>query len=235
MEIKYLESKKFDFSQPPENEEKRKEFITFLLDDRRLINTSLKLLRKNGLIDENVFKNILEVLANLYFEPVTDPSGIKIDEENTEPEYLESIKKKKDDISLNNSLLEKIKKKIKFNFVKAEVIKKKENNIGGFIVVRSNMAMVESMTEIENVEVANTENEAKIDSELKTDDILKIENENKTNLGEKSNEEFGKEENVEKSNITNEKGESNEIKQENEINNPENKIENTTPKSILIY
>ena len=43
-EINYLESKKLDFTQPPENEEKRLEFIEFMKDNKRLVNKSLKIL-----------------------------------------------------------------------------------------------------------------------------------------------------------------------------------------------
>jgi hypothetical protein len=150
-ELRYMESKKYDLTQQPENDEKRKEFLEFLLDNKRIVNKSLKLLMDNEYVSDYVYRIFLETIANLYFEKPQDPAGIEIDPENQEPQYLESIKKKQDEMTKYNIKLEKLKKKIKLNFVKGENLRKKVDNIGGFIMVKPNMRVIDSVNEIEEI------------------------------------------------------------------------------------
>ncbi len=147
-----MESKKFDFSQPVESEEKRNDFTNFLLDERRLVNKSIKILLQREEISSDIFTYVLKKLAKIYLMPPVDPSALEIDPENQEPEYIDSIKKKKEEIAANNQKMEKLKKKIKLNFVKGDLLKKKVNNIGGFITINPNHSVVETINEIELLE-----------------------------------------------------------------------------------
>lgn len=150
-ELRYMESKKYDFTQPPENDEKRKEFLEFLLDNKRIVNKSLKTLIESEYVSDYVYRIFIETIANLYFEKPQDPAGIEIDPENQEPQYLESIKKKQEEMNKYNIKLEKLKKKIKLNFVKGDSLKKKVDNIGGFIMVKPNLRVMDSINEIEEI------------------------------------------------------------------------------------
>jgi len=184
-ELRYLESKKFDFSQPPENEEKKKEFIEFLLDDRRVVNKSLKLLMENKLVSEEIYRMFLETVTKIYFYTPIDPAtAIQIDENNQEPEYLESIKKQQEEIVQMNTKMENLKKKIKINFVNAEHLKKKRENVGGFIVVKPNKSVVENIIELEEapvVEVVKEEENNTSKNEVTQENIKEEQDHNKTN------------------------------------------------------
>lgn len=153
-EMRYLESDKFDFSQPPGSEERKKQFIDFLTDTRRLMNKSTMLLLEKEMMSDYLFKIFLEEIAHLYFQNPKDPASIEIDSERQDnPEYMEEIKKQQDEINDYNSTLEKMKKKIRFYFIKAEDLKKKRENVGGFIKVYPNKGVVETIQEIEEAEV----------------------------------------------------------------------------------
>ena len=147
-ELKYLESNLFDFTNI--TDEKRKDFNNFLVDNRRFVNKSIKLLLEKGFLGYDIFENLLGIVAETYFQQPKDPAQVvEIDPENQEPEYLELIKKKQDEVTQENLKIEKMKKKIKLNFIKTEDLKKKRNNIGGFIIVHPNPDVVDSLVEIE--------------------------------------------------------------------------------------
>jgi hypothetical protein len=168
LELRYLESSKFDFSEIPQEEEKRKEYHTFLLDNRRFVNTSIKLLLEKEILTEYVYKSFLESVAKIYFSQTVDPlSAIEVDTNNQEDDYLQIIEQKKIEIENYNKKMEKMKRKIKLNFIKPDDLKKKRDKIGGFVTVLANKNIIESMIEIE---------EPVVNLDIKSEDV---ENKNK--------------------------------------------------------
>lgn len=158
LELRYLESAKYDFKDIPFEEAKRREFHEFMLDDRRFVNKSVKFLLEKGLLTEYVYRSFLEAIAKIYlFQPV-DPSSIEVDPSNQDESYLESIDKMKTTMELQNRTMKKMKSRIKLEFVNPEDLKKKRDNIGGFLTVHSTKQVYESLIEIEEPPVDNLNN-----------------------------------------------------------------------------
>lgn len=151
--IKFLESQRFDFSAIPEEEDKKMEFKKFILDEKRFYNKSVKMLINNGLLSKEIHDNLISYIADIYFYQPVDINNpdiqaqINPDPDNQEPEYVNSYKAKAEEISKQNQLFEKLKRKIKFSFVKPEVLKKKKNNIIGLIKVNPILDTYENYTE----------------------------------------------------------------------------------------
>jgi len=149
LKMNYLESQKFDFSDVPLEDAKRKEYHEFILDDRRFVNKSIKLLLEKEILTEYIYRSFLENIAKLVLSLPITPNTIEMDSENQDDEYIKLIENKNIQIERENKKLEKMKKKIKLNFIKPEDLKKKRDNIGGFVTILSNKHVVESMIEIE--------------------------------------------------------------------------------------
>ncbi len=150
-DIRYLESNRFDLKAPPETDDKRKELVDFVLDNRRLMNKSVKLMLEKEMISDNIFKMLMELIANTYLGVNKNPP--EPDDTNQEPEYLEMIKKETEDVAAYNEKLEKMKKKINFYFVKPEDLKKKRENVGGFVIVYPDKDIVDEIEEVDEVPV----------------------------------------------------------------------------------
>ena len=156
LELKYLESPKYDFESIAE--ERRGEFKDFIKDERRYISKSLKLLvNELGVVNREDVNLFNDVISDLYFKGNVEPEKVEGDPENQEPEYLEKIKLQNEEnekkAAEENAKYEKIKKKIKLVFVKPEVFKNKRQNIGGFVMVEPNDREVDKVTEVEEVVV----------------------------------------------------------------------------------
>jgi hypothetical protein len=133
IDIKYLESTKYDLKNITDN--RRNEYIEYMLDDRRFINKGLELSVQLGLIDVYNIKRVKKILTDIYFRTPIDPATIEADPTNEEPEYLESIQKQRIEIQLNNEKNEKLKKKIRLTAINKDILKNKRNNICGFISI----------------------------------------------------------------------------------------------------
>ncbi len=193
LQLNYLESQKFDFSDIPVEESKRKEYHDFILDDRRFVNKSIKLLLEKEILTEYIYKSFLETIAKVFLSLPIDQNTVEIDPENQDDEYLKSLEQKKIQIEIENKKFEKMKKKIKFKFVKPEDLKKKRDNMGGFVTVQSIKQVIESMIEIEDPAV-------EINNQNKEGENLNTNNEN----NQQNAEESKNEENIPKDKVSNE-------------------------------
>lgn len=139
--LKYLESQRFDFTAIPDDEAKKKEFKQFLLDEKRLYNKSLKILSDQGVVEKKLIDIVISEITDIYFRQPIDPNNADIQAkinpqpDNQDPIYLARIKEEVEKITLQNSITEKMKKKIKILMVKPEILKKKRNNIISLIRV----------------------------------------------------------------------------------------------------
>lgn len=197
--LKYLESQRYDFSNIPDEEEKRKEFKNFLVDEKRFYNKSIKILINHGLIDKSFYEVIINKFADIYFRNNIDINNPDVQLEiNPQPEnqdqiYLDSVKIKSEEILKENQLYEKLKKKIKFVFIKPEILKKKKNNYIGLITVDPVLDTYEKYTEelIEEVEeIHQIENIISDDNEIKENNEI---NENMENIENMENNDNNKE------------------------------------------
>ena len=197
--LKYLESQRYDFSNIPDEEEKRKEFKNFLIDEKRFYNKSIKILINHGLIDKSLYEVIINKFADIYFRNNIDINNPDVQLEiNPQPEnqdqiYLDSVKIKSEEILKENQLYEKLKKKIKFVFIKPEILKKKKNNYIGLITVDPVLDTYEKYTEklIEEVEeIHQIENIISEDNEIKENNEI---NENMENIENMENNDNNKE------------------------------------------
>jgi hypothetical protein len=168
-ELRYLESQKFDFTNI--TEDKKAELVGFLLDYRRVVNKSLKLLIDQGILSRDLYQIFMEEVVGYYFKNITDPSTIEVDPSSQEPEYLEMIKKQQDELTASNAKIEKIKKKIILKFVKADDLKAKRDTYGGFILVHPNEKVIESVNEIEEVPIKIPEGDNIIKTSSKLGDL----------------------------------------------------------------
>ena len=161
LELKYLESPKYDFENIPED--KKEDFKNFLKDERRYISKSLHMLIDMGVVKKESVNSFNEAVADIYFKQNIEPEKVEGDPENQEPEYLEKIRIENENnekkAADENAKYEKMKKRIKIVFIKPEVFKKKRNNIGGFITVDPNILEKEKVTEIEEVPIKKEEEE----------------------------------------------------------------------------
>lgn len=154
LELKYLESTKYDFESIAE--ERKGEFKEFIKDERRYISKSLKLLvNELGVVNKDDVNLFNEVISELYFKTNVEAEKVEGDPENQEPEYLEKIRLQNEEnekkAADENAKYEKIKKKIKLVFVKPEVFKNKRKNIGGFVMVEPNDREIDKIVEVEEV------------------------------------------------------------------------------------
>lgn len=160
--IKYLESQRFDFSAIPDDELKRKEFKEFLLDEKRFYNKSAKILINNGYLSKQIYDGLISAVAETYFKQPVDTNSPEIQAKmNPEPDnqdetYLKKVKAKIEEINSQNQIIDKLKKKIKIQFIKPEVLKKKKANIVSLITVNPVEDTFETYTEeiVEEVTVA---------------------------------------------------------------------------------
>ena len=131
------------------------------------------------------------------------------------------MKEATEKINLENSILDKMKKKIKLTFVKPEVLKKKRNNIISLIRVFPVEDTYETYTEQYVEEVIEKEEEILPVNEenIKDEDLNNVENnenqikEEKENENENENKEENKEDEAEKEKVK-EKEKKEEIKEE---------------------
>ena len=216
LELRYLESPKYDWENIPE--ERKKEFADFIKDDRRYISKSVHKLIELGIIKKEYLDIFNEIISEIYFQGPIEPEKIEPDPSKAEDAtYQEEIKKKQEEAEKKaqdeNALNEKIKKKIKINMIKPEIFKKKRNNIGAFIIVEPNPYEKGVVQEIEEVQISQN-GEEKIEQNEEQKEEEKKEEEKK--------EEEKKEEKEEKE--EKEGGEEKEDKEENKVENE--KVEN---------
>ena len=212
LELRYLESPKYDWENIPE--ERKKEFADFIKDDRRYISKSVHKLIELGIIKKEYLDIFNEIISEIYFQGPIEPEKIEPDPSKAEDAtYQEEIKKKQEEAEKKaqdeNALNEKIKKKIKINMIKPEIFKKKRNNIGAFIIVEPNPYEKGVVQEIEEVQISQN-GEEKIEENEEPKEEEKKEEEKKEE--EKKEEKEEKEEKEDKE----EKEEKEEIKVENE-------------------
>ena len=212
LELRYLESPKYDWENIPE--ERKKEFAEFIKDDRRYISKSVHKLIELGIIKKEYLDIFNEIISEIYFQGPIEPEKIEPDPSKAEDAtYQEEIKKKQEEAEKKaqdeNALNEKIKKKIKINMIKPEIFKKKRNNIGAFIIVEPNPYEKGVVQEIEEVQISQN-GEEKIEENEEQKEEEKKEEEKKEE--EKKEEKEEKEEKEDKE----EKEEKEEIKVENE-------------------
>ena len=212
LELRYLESPKYDWENIPE--ERKKEFAEFIKDDRRYISKSVHKLIELGIIKKEYLDIFNEIISEIYFQGPIEPEKIEPDPSKAEDAtYQEEIKKKQEEAEKKaqdeNALNEKIKKKIKINMIKPEIFKKKRNNIGAFIIVEPNPYEKGVVQEIEEVQISQNREE-KIEENEEQKEEEKKEEEKKEE--EKKEEKEEKEEKEDKE----EKEEKEEIKVENE-------------------
>ena len=213
LELRYLESPKYDWENIPE--ERKKEFADFIKDDRRYISKSVHKLIELGIIKKEYLDIFNEIISEIYFQGPIEPEKIEPDPSKAEDAtYQEEIKKKQEEAEKKaqdeNALNEKIKKKIKLNMIKPEIFKKKRNNIGAFIIVEPNPYEKGVVQEIEEVQISQNgeekieENEEPKEEEKKEEE--KKEEEKKEEKEEKEEKEGGEEkEDKEEIKVENEK------------------------------
>ena len=213
LELRYLESPKYDWENIPE--ERKKEFADFIKDDRRYISKSVHKLIELGIIKKEYLDIFNEIISEIYFQGPIEPEKIEPDPSKAEDAtYQEEIKKKQEEAEKKaqdeNALNEKIKKKIKLNMIKPEIFKKKRNNIGAFIIVEPNPYEKGVVQEIEEVQISQNgeekieENEEQKEEEKKEEE--KKEEEKKEEKEEKEEKEGGEEkEDKEEIKVENEK------------------------------
>ena len=159
LELKYLESPKYDFENIPED--KREDYKNFIKDERRYISKSLHMLIDMGVVKKENVNLFNETVAELYFKGNIEPTKIEPDPENQDPDYLEKIRVENENnekkAADENAKYEKIQKRIKLIFIKPEVFKKNRNNIGGFITVDPNILEIGKITEVEEVPIHKEE------------------------------------------------------------------------------
>lgn len=147
LEIKYLESKRFNFSEIPS--ERQDEFIEFIYDYRRFVNKSIKLLIEKNLISKTSLDLLLNVIVGIYFKDKSTIPQVEINNDNQEPEYIELKNKEKETYLKEIDRIEKLKKKIKFRMIKPALLKRRRDNMAGFIEVLPNEAIKENVIDFD--------------------------------------------------------------------------------------
>jgi hypothetical protein len=207
LELRYLESPKFDWENIPE--ERRGEFANFIKDDRRYISKSVHKMIELGILRKEYLDTFNEIISEMYFQGPIEPEKIEPDPSKAEDAtYQEEIKKRQEEAEKKaqdeNAFNEKIKKKIKINMIKPEVFKKKRNNIGAFIIVEPNPFEKGVVEEIEEVPISSQNEEEKKEGENEAPKEEEKKEEEKKEE-EKKEEEKPKEENPEEKKEGNEK------------------------------
>lgn len=224
--IKYLESERFNFSEPI-SEERRPEFIDFIHDYRRFVNKSLKVLIDQAQLPQNSLDLVLSAIVALYFKDKSAIPLVEVNAENQDPEYVEKIKQEQEDYVEAVGRLEAVKKKIKFVMVKPSVLKKRRENIAAFIQVSPALGVKETLTETDELPVTERPKTTHTAANLKSD-----ENPNSEAIKAEDNEENNKEnENNDNENAESKIGDSSNKNEgdnnaESESNSRENKAEN---------
>ena len=230
LELKYLESPKYDFENIPE--ERRPEFAEFIKDERRYISKSVHELIHLGLLNKDIVNAFNEAVSDFYFKN-PEQEKIEIDPENQDEAYQEEMKKKQEEAEKkaqdDAAKLELIRKKIKFTIIKPEVFKKKRENIGGFVTVEPNQIEKAIITESEEVPIKPPEEEKNEEGEegeegeheekqdeQKEEEKKEGEEEKKEVEEKKEGEEEKKEGEEEKKEVEEEKKEGEEEKKEGE-------------------
>jgi hypothetical protein len=198
LELRYLESPKYDWENIPE--ERRKEFANFIKDDRRYISKSVHKMIELGIIKKEYLDIFNEIISEMYFPGPIEPEKIEPDPSKAEDAaYQEEIKKKQEEAEKKaqeeNVFNEKIKKKIKINIIKPEVFKKKRNNMGAFIIIEPNPYEKGVVQEIEEVPISQIEENKEGENEEPKEGEEKKEEEKKEEENKEENQEEKKEEN----------------------------------------
>ena len=198
LELRYLESPKYDWENIPE--ERRKEFANFIKDDRRYISKSVHKMIELGIIKKEYLDIFNEIISEMYFPGPIEPEKIESDPSKAEDAaYQEEIKKKQEEAEKKaqeeNVFNEKIKKKIKINIIKPEVFKKKRNNMGAFIIIEPNPYEKGVVQEIEEVPISQIEENKEGENEEPKEGEEKKEEEKKEEENKEENQEEKKEEN----------------------------------------
>ena len=198
LELRYLESPKYDWENIPE--ERRKEFANFIKDDRRYISKSVHKMIELGIIKKEYLDIFNEIISEMNFPGPIEPEKIEPDPSKAEDAaYQEEIKKKQEEAEKKaqeeNVFNEKIKKKIKINIIKPEVFKKKRNNMGAFIIIEPNPYEKGVVQEIEEVPISQIEENKEGENEEPKEGEEKKEEEKKEEENKEENQEEKKEEN----------------------------------------
>ena len=223
LELRYLESPKYDWENIPE--ERKNEFANFIKDDRRYISKSVHKMIELGIINKDFLDIFNEVVSEMYFQGPIEPEKIEPDPSKAEDAtYQEEIKKKQEEAEKKaqdeNSLNEKLKKKIKINIIKPEIFKKKRNNIGAFIIVEPNPYEKGVVQEIEEVPISQVEEAKEGENEEKKEEEKKEEEKKEEEKKEEEKKEENgenKEEN-EKVEEVNQEGNKEEVKEQSKLN-----------------
>ena len=223
LELRYLESPKYDWENIPE--ERKNEFANFIKDDRRYISKSVHKMIELGIINKDFLDIFNEVVSEMYFQGPIEPEKIEPDPSKAEDAtYQEEIKKKQEEAEKKaqdeNSLNEKLKKKIKINIIKPEIFKKKRNNIGAFIIVEPNPYEKGVVQEIEEVPISQVEEAKEGENEEKKEEEKKEEEKKEEEKKEEEKKEENgenKEEN-EKVEEVNHEGNKEEVKEQSKLN-----------------
>ena len=142
--IKYIRSQKYDFNNIPDEEQKKKEFKNFLIDEKRFYNKSLSILVNQGIIEKRLLNIILSEIADIKFRSPIDIENQDVQNlinptpQNQDTDYVTQVKENMEKIRLENSNLAKMQKKINISFVNADDLRKKKNNIISLIRVFPN-------------------------------------------------------------------------------------------------
>ena len=218
LELRYLESPKYDWENIPE--ERKNEFANFIKDDRRYISKSVHKMIELGIINKDFLDIFNEVVSEMYFQGPIEPDPSKAEDAT----YQEEIKKKQEEAEKKaqdeNSLNEKLKKKIKINIIKPEIFKKKRNNIGAFIIVEPNPYEKGVVQEIEEVPISQVEEAKEGENEEKKEEEKKEEEKKEEEKKEEEKKEENgenKEEN-EKVEEVNHEGNKEEVKEQSKLN-----------------
>ncbi len=220
MEIKYLESKRFNFNEIPY--ERQDEFIEFIHDYRRFVNKSIKILIDKNLISKNSLDLLLKVIVGIYFKDKSTIPQIEINNDNQDQDYIEMKNKEKEKYLKDIDRLEKLKKKIKFRMIKPAILKRKRDNIAGFIEVLPNELLKQNIIDFDELPPIEKDK-----SKLNISKLSQNQEEKKQDEGENAeNKALNKEgDSGERENSTKEKQE---IEEGNEKVEKEKKQENET-------
>ena len=225
MELRYLESPKYDWENIPD--EKKNDFANFIKDERRYISKSVHKLIELGIIKKEFLDIFNEVIAEIYFQGPIEPEKIEPDPSKAEDAaYQEEIKKLQEEAEKKaqdeNAFNEKIKKKIKINLIKPEIFKKKRDNIGAFITVEPNPFEKGLVQEIEEIPISKRESEKKGEEEKEEENNQ----ENKEQKEEEKAQEGAENKEANQQQVGENKEENNEQKPEEKKEGEEEKKEN---------
>ena len=226
LELRYLESPKYDWENIPE--EKKNDFANFIKDERRYISKSVHKLIELGVIQKELLNIFNEVIAELYFQGPIEPEKIEPDPSKAEdPAYQEEIKKMQEEAEKKaqdeNVFNEKIKKKIKISLIKPEIFKKKRDNIGAFITVEPNPFEKGIVEEIEEIPISERkESEQKKEGEEENKEEKKEGEEENKPQGEEGEKKEEPQENQEEKKEEKKEGEEEKQEAPNNNNNLEN-------------